>query len=191
MRFAFVVVLPAVLLALGSPAAAQHGGSPGRHAPGGVGHATPPGAASPYAAMRAREAAGLGAEEVADLRAGRGMGFALPAELNGYPGPMHVLELAGPLGLSAEQRVRVEGLMAAMRAEAVPLGEALVAAERALDAAFRRGAATAGEVDRLTAEAALARGRVRAAHLRAHLHTRDALAAGQRAAYARLRGYAP
>ena len=32
------------------------------------------------------------------------MGLALAAELNGYPGPSHVLELADKLELSAEQR---------------------------------------------------------------------------------------
>ena len=37
---------------------------------------------------------------MADLRAGRGMGLALAAELNGYPGPAHVLELADKLDLA-------------------------------------------------------------------------------------------
>jgi hypothetical protein len=36
------------------------------------------------------------------------MGLALPAELNGYPGPIHVLELSDKLGLSAEQKSRIE-----------------------------------------------------------------------------------
>jgi hypothetical protein len=45
---------------------------------------------------------------IADLKAGRGMGLALPAELNGYLGPIHVLELSDKLGLSAEQKSRIE-----------------------------------------------------------------------------------
>lgn len=168
--------LALLLLALGAPAAlAQHGGH---------GHATP------YAGFQQREAAGLDPREVEDLRAGRGMGFALPAELNGYPGPLHVLELAAPLALTPAQRARMETLIAEMRAETRPLGEALIAAERALDAVFRGGAATAREVDAATEAAALARGRVRAAHLRVHLATREALSPAQREAYARLRGYA-
>lgn len=36
--------------------------------------------------------------------AGREMSLALAAELNGYPGPMHVLEHAASLGLTPEQR---------------------------------------------------------------------------------------
>ena len=76
----------------------------------------------PYAGLDSRPLQALSPEQLADLRAGRGMGLALPAELNGYPGPTHVLELAGPLGLTPEQRARTESLVAAMKAEAIPLG---------------------------------------------------------------------
>ena len=48
----------------------------------------------PYAGLQARPVKALSDQQIADLRAGRGMGLALAAELNGYPGPMHVLELA-------------------------------------------------------------------------------------------------
>ena len=51
-----------------------------------------------------REVKALSAEQMTALAAGRGMGSALAAELNGYPGPLHVLELADPLGLSEGQR---------------------------------------------------------------------------------------
>lgn len=44
---------------------------------------------SPYAGLPAREIKALSPEEIADLAAGRGMGLALAAELNGYPGPRH------------------------------------------------------------------------------------------------------
>lgn len=178
-------VLFAALLASIAPASAQHAG----HGHGGGGHGGGRHAAGPYAGFQGREAAGLSAEEVADLRAGRGMGFALPAELNFYPGPLHALELAGPLRLSEAQRTQFAAQVDAMRREVIPLGEALIAAERALDAVFRRGTATAAEVDAATEAAALARGRVRAAHLRVHLATREAMTPEQRVAYARLRGY--
>jgi hypothetical protein len=48
----------------------------------------------PYAGLEGRSIKALSEQQVADLRAGRGMVLALAAELNGYPGPMHVLELA-------------------------------------------------------------------------------------------------
>src|SRR6056297_1838494 len=65
---------------------------------------------------------GLSADEVIGLREGRGMGLARSAELHSYPGPMHVLELADALDLSAEQRAEAERLRAEMLAEARPLG---------------------------------------------------------------------
>ncbi|MEO8319793.1 MAG: hypothetical protein ABI561_15865 [Bradyrhizobium sp.] len=58
-------------------------------------------AQSPYAGMQDRPVKALSEQQVADLKAGRGMGLALPAELNGYPGPSHLLELADRLNLSS------------------------------------------------------------------------------------------
>ena len=75
-------------------------------------------------------------DQAADLKAGRGMGLALAAELNGYPGPSHVLELADRLELSIEQKNRIQQLFDSMRVEAVQLGTALLAQEAALDTAF-------------------------------------------------------
>src|SRR6185295_19764383 len=76
-------------------------------------------AQSPYAGMQTRPVKALSEQQVADLRAGRGMGLAMPAELNSYPGPMHVLEHATALGLTAEQRERTAALVATMKAEAI------------------------------------------------------------------------
>ena len=42
----------------------------------------------PYAGLEGRSVKALSEQQIADLRAGRGMGLALAAELNGYPGPM-------------------------------------------------------------------------------------------------------
>lgn len=168
--------LALLLLLAAAPAAAQH--HPHRHG-------------APYAGFERREVAAFSAQDLADLRAGRGMAMALPAEVNGHPGPMHALELADALRLTPEQRARMQALMAAMRAEAIPLGEALIAAERALDAAFRAGPASEAAVEAALREAALAQARLRMAHLRTHLATREALTEAQRADYARLRGYAP
>jgi hypothetical protein len=50
--------------------------------------------------MEQRAVKGLSAQQIADLRAGKGMGLALSAELNGYPEPMHVLEHAEALKLT-------------------------------------------------------------------------------------------
>ena len=112
LRFAIV----ALASALAGAAAAQH-----QHGS----HGAKP-SAGPYAGLERRAVASLSEEQIADLRAGRGMGLALSAELNGYPGPLHIIELAEALGLTPDQRGRVQALQAAMKAEAVPLGERLI-----------------------------------------------------------------
>src|ERR1700681_1945861 len=72
-------------------------------------------AQTPYAGMQARPIKALSEQQLADLGAGRGMGLALAAELNGYPGPAHVLELGDALHLTAAQRARTELLFAEMK----------------------------------------------------------------------------
>ena len=90
----------------------------------------------PYAGLEGRSIKALSEQQIADLRAGRGMGLALAAELNGYPGPLHVLEFANDLDLTSQQRAKVQELFAAMKAEAIPLGERLIAQEVDLDKQF-------------------------------------------------------
>ena len=104
----------------------------------GAGAVTP----SPYAGEEQREIRALSAEQVEGLLAGKGMGYAKAAELNGYPGPKHVLELAEELDLSEAQRTATERIFAEMAAQARTLGAELVAAERALDQDFRHGQVT-------------------------------------------------
>src|SRR5258708_7085156 len=67
----------------------------------------------PYAGLEGRSIKALSEQQIADLQAGRGMGLALAAELNGYPGPMHVLEFADSLGLSDQQRAKMQELSTA------------------------------------------------------------------------------
>ena len=143
----------------------------------------------PYAGLQARPVKALSDQQVADLKAGRGMGLALAAELNGYPGPMHVLELAMPLGLSDDQRTKVVELFDAMKREAVPLGERLIAAETALDRQFADKTITASSLSEATRDIALLQGELRLAHLKYHLATLELLTHQQAAQYATLRGY--
>ena len=146
--------------------------------------------AAPYRGLDQRSIASLNEADVADLLAGRGFGFALPAELNSYPGPTHLMELADALALSQSQRGAVRAIFEAMRADAVRLGKAFVAAETALDRAFAKGSIDAAALAHLTAEAARLEGALRAVHLRAHLDVHPLLTPSQIAAYDRLRGYA-
>src|SRR5260370_35444801 len=83
-------------------------------------------AQSPYSGMQTRSIKSLSEQQVADLSAGRGMGLALAAELNGYPGPCHVLALADKLNLSAPQRTRVKTPFDSMKQEALPFRAKLI-----------------------------------------------------------------
>jgi heavy-metal resistance protein len=144
---------------------------------------------SPYAGQEGRPVKALSAGETAAYLEGQGHGFAKAAELNHYPGPKHVLELAGPLGLTGEQRARVQAAFDAMHAEAVRLGREVVAAERSLDAVFAAGGATPASVSEGVARIARLQGELRGVHLLAHLETKSALGPEQVARYDRLRGY--
>lgn len=146
-------------------------------------------AESPYAGMEGSEIPSLTAKELGDLRSGAGMGLARPAELNGYPGPRHVLELAEALELTEEQRTGVESVYSEMRARAVELGETIVEAERHLGLRFQHRHVDDESLRNLTADIARMYGELRFVHLRAHLATRDLLTEDQVDAYDRLRGY--
>jgi hypothetical protein len=146
-------------------------------------------AQSPYAGMQARPIKGLSEQQVADLKAGRGMGLALPAELNGYPGPAHVLELADQLELSSDQRARVQSLFDAMKAEAVPLGARLLEQEAALDQQFANHSITPEILKAATAQIGVTQAELRNTHLKYHLQTAQILTHEQMQRYAVLRGY--
>lgn len=147
-------------------------------------------AAQPYASQQTRTVASLSDEDVKGFLDGRGMGLAKSAELNGHPGPMHVLELADELRLSAEQHEVVKAAFERMKAKAKALGDAYVKAERAVDQAFKSGTADAAEVAARVAEANRLLGEVRLSHLLAHVEITPLLTPEQRARYAQLRGYA-
>jgi Spy/CpxP family protein refolding chaperone len=143
----------------------------------------------PYAGWQARPIKALSDEEIADLKAGRGMELALAAELNGYPGPRHVIDLAEPLKLTEPQLAEFRTLFAAMLAETVPLGEMLIAQEAELDGQFSDGAITVASLNTLTDAIGDTQAALRAAHLRYHLAARDALTPEQTLLYMQLRGY--
>ena len=144
---------------------------------------------SHYAGLQTREIKALSAEDIAGLRAGQGMSLALSAELNGYPGPLHVLQLAAQLSLSADQQQRTQKLMQAMREDAIKAGELLIDAERQLDQLFRSKTVTPENLTIALGQVAVARERVRGVHLQAHLEQVAILSVQQVAQYNRLRGY--
>lgn len=146
-------------------------------------------AESPYSGLETREIKAMSAEQIAGYLAGDGMGLALPAELNGYPGPRHVLDLASELELSPAQRTAVRGVFDDMRGKAIAIGKQIVAAEASLNAAFADKTVTPGRLDERVEALGLLQGKLRAVHLLAHLQTEQILSPTQVDRYVALRGY--
>jgi hypothetical protein len=146
-------------------------------------------AQAPYAGMQTRSIKALSDQQISDLRSGRGMGLALAAELNGYPGPSHLLELADKLNLSEAQRNSTRTMFAAMKAETIPIGERLIAEEAALDKLFAGHAITPEKLTAATSEIGETQAQLRAAHLKYHLWTVAMLQPSQIEQYSVLRGY--
>ncbi len=162
------------LLLIGANAAAQHHAHQGH---------------SPYSGMMQREIKALSDEQIAGLRAGHGMSLALPAELNGYPGPSHVLELAEPMQLNEDQLAKTRTLFAEMQREAMALGERVIDSERALDALFADRVVTPETLRTTVLETARLHGELRTLHLRYHLDMMTVLTDEQIERYGALRGY--
>ena len=144
---------------------------------------------TPYAGQQARGIKALSDDDIAALRKGEGMGMAKAAELNGYPGPAHVLQLAAQLELTETQRRDVQASFDRMSAAAKPLGAELIERERALDQLFAKGDISPDQVAAETVAIGELQGRLRAVHLAAHLETHALLRADQIARYEELRGY--
>jgi Spy/CpxP family protein refolding chaperone len=144
---------------------------------------------SPYAGQEQQEIKALSAEEIQGYLSGSGMGLAKTAELNHYPGPRHVLDLAEDLRLSDEQRRQTQTIFEAMQTEAVRLGQQLIAREQHLETLFAAGTIAEAQLEQLVADLAAIHGQLRTVHLRAHLAQRTILTPEQLRHYDALRGY--
>jgi len=185
------LAVPALLLVLAALAGCATPADPtphkGAHAPAATPSAT--GDMSPYVPLVHSPIRGLTPEQIDAYATGKGASMALPAELNGYPGPAHVLELAEPLELTAQQREAMELLRDEMRASAVARGEELLALHKALDDGFRNGTLDEASLGRLLEDIARADARLRFVHLRTHFDAAELLTPHQRALYVEMRGY--
>ena len=144
---------------------------------------------SPYSGLERREIKALSADEIDSYLSGSGMGFALAAELNGYPGPKHVLELREELGLSGEQVLATEQLFGTMKSAAEVLGRQIVDREAELDRLFSSHGIDSEELAVRTRVIGELEGQLRAVHLDAHLQMIEILEHEQVRKYIELRGY--
>ena len=135
--------------------------------------------ANPYAGQEAQAAKSLSDAEVAGLLSGKGAGLAKAAELDGDPGPAHVLELAAPLKLDANQLEATRQLMAVHLSSATQHGAELLASERTLDALSAQRQADPASMVRATQHVGGQRARLRAEHLTVQLAQTALLSAEQ------------
>jgi Spy/CpxP family protein refolding chaperone len=144
---------------------------------------------SPYAGQQTLPIKALLEQDIAALLNGEGMGMAKAAELNGYPGPKHVLTLTSELKLTEAQRQQVQVIFDEMSTAARPLGMEIIGRELLLDRLFAEGDVTPDRLAAETTAIGTLEGSLRSVHLAAHLQTRALLNADQVAVYERLRGY--
>jgi Spy/CpxP family protein refolding chaperone len=150
-------------------------------------HAQPP---SAYAGEESRQIKSLSADDITELRRGGGWGLAKAAELNGMPGPAHLLELKYEIPLTFDQVSKIEAAFMGMKEKAVAEGERLIARERELEEAFRSGTVTDASLKEMISSIEESRAALRYIHLSAHLATPHLLTPQQVAKYVELRGYA-
>ncbi len=133
---------------------------------------------------------GLSAQEVDDLLNGRGAGYAKMGEVNGYPGPRHVLDLKSELALTADQFAKITETFTAMQTEAKEVGKQIVEKEERLSKHFASQQMDAADLQVALDDLAKLYAQYRGVHLKAHLRIRPLLTAEQVQRYDKLRGYA-
>jgi len=144
---------------------------------------------SKYAGEEKRAIKSLSEADIEELKNGNGWGLAKAAELNGVPGPAHLLEMKDEIDLSAEQVRAIEDLYNKMKQEAIPLGLELIELERELNNHFANRTISYELLGVLLERTAQVQKKLRYVHLATHLKTPNILTPEQIALYNRLRGY--
>ena len=146
---------------------------------------------SPYVDEESRTIATLSDEDIQQLENGEGWGLARAAELNGVPGPAHLLEMVeqDAIHLTSEQLTRVKDLYDTMKGRAIPVGKRLIELERELNRKFSTDDMTAADLEELLGQIASTTAALRYIHLSTHLETLPILNTHQIEMYNRLRGY--
>ena len=144
---------------------------------------------SPYAGEQERVIKSLSVEDVDDLLNGRGWGLAKPAELNGVPGPAHLLEMQSEIALSGAQISAIQAIWSRMNQKARELGEHYVTLEKELNERFATGQVNSAQLQALLVEIGAVQTELRYTYLGAHLEARPILKPAQVLLYNQLRGY--
>jgi hypothetical protein len=148
---------------------------------------------SRYAGQEMRDIKSLSDKDFQSLRNGTGEAFggmAKLAELNGYPGPRHVLDMASELQLTDRQRMEIELIYQNMSNKAKGIGAAIIAIEQDMDRGFANKTITKENLKLMVDKSADLYGQLRLVHLSAHLDTMQILIIEQVQMYNKMRGYA-
>lgn len=144
---------------------------------------------SPYAEETDRQVKSLSEDDIRELEHGGGWGLARAAELNGMPGPIHILEMKDEINLTEQQQATIENIYEQMKVAATSKGKMMIAAETELDLSFKHANIDEEKLTDLVTKIARLRGELRFIHLSAHLKTLPVLTPDQVALYNQLRGY--
>lgn len=144
---------------------------------------------SKYIGQERRDIKSLSNDDIKELKAGAGWGLAKAAELNGLPGPKHILEMKKEIELTAEQESAVVVLYNDMNKEAIALGNELIEYEKELNNRFAERNIDEKVLDQLLTKISETYKSLRYTHLSAHLRTPSILTEAQIKKYNKLRGY--
>ena len=144
---------------------------------------------SEYIGQEHREIKSLSQEDIEELQQGKGWGLAKAAELNGIPGPAHLLEMKTEIQLTAQQVEKIVQLYAEMKANAIQLGLEFIELERQLNTAFAERTIDEESLQELLGHIEEVRAQLRYVHLSTHLKALPILTSQQITLYNKLRGY--
>jgi hypothetical protein len=147
---------------------------------------------SPYVVQELRNIKSLSDNDIQSLQNGTGEAFggmAILAELNGYPGPRHVLDMASELQLTDGQRMEIERIYQNMSNNAKSIGAAIITIEQDMDRAFNNKTITQESLKLMLDKSSDLYAQLRFIHLSAHLDTIQVLTIEQVQTYNTMRGY--
>ena len=127
--------------------------------------------------------------DIKELNNGGGWGLAKAAELNGVPGPVHILEMERKINLTSDQRSKIQEIYNQMKTEAVVLGKQLIHLEESLNAHFSNKTIDQELLEKIVQDIESVRAKLRVVHLSTHLQTPNILTSEQISLYNELRGY--
>lgn len=144
---------------------------------------------SKYAGQESRIIKSLSTEDIKELKKGGGWGLAKAAELNGYPGPSHILKMADKINLSKKQTIKIQAMFDSMKKKSILLGNKLIHLEEKLNNEFKNSTISQGKLDTYINDITDIRAKLRLTHLSTHLQTPRVLTNEQVSLYNNLRGY--